>query len=222
MFCIPIIVRNTEEALKKIASADTMADMLEIRLDFMESFNLQKIIKTASKPVLVTYRSVKEGGKGNSDPETHADYIFTAIQEGANLVDVELSLPLKWRKKIFDARGKSVIVISRHISEGTPSRDELGKIFSECAVAEADIVKIVTRAQAWEDNLRVLELIPKAHDRGIKIIAFCMGHMGRISRILSHLMGSYLTFVSLEEGQESAAGQITMIEMKRMLEYFLL
>ncbi|MBW1857819.1 MAG: type I 3-dehydroquinate dehydratase [Deltaproteobacteria bacterium] len=133
---------------------------------------------------------------------------------------MELSLPLKWRKKIFDARGKSVIVISRHISEGTPSRDELGKIFSECAAAEADIVKIVTRAQAWEDNLRVLELIPKAHDRGIKIIAFCMGHMGRISRILSHLMGSYLTFVSLEEGQESAAGQITMIEMKRMLEYF--
>ncbi|MBW2001467.1 MAG: type I 3-dehydroquinate dehydratase [Deltaproteobacteria bacterium] len=213
MFCIPIIARNTEKALKKIASADIMADMLEIRLDFMESFNLQKIIKTASKPVLVTYRSVKEGGKGNSDPETHADYIFTAIQEGANLVDVELSLPLKWR-------GKSVIVISRHISEGTPSRDELGKIFSECAAAEADIVKIVTRAQAWEDNLRVLELIPKAHDRGIKIIAFCMGHMGRISRILSHLMGSYLTFVSLEEGQESAAGQITMIEMKRMLEYF--
>jgi len=34
------------------------------------------------------------------------------------------------------------------------------------------------------------------------------------------LMGSYLTFVSLEGGQESAAGQITVIEMKRMLEYF--
>jgi 3-dehydroquinate dehydratase type I len=220
MFCIPIIARNTEEALKKIASANTLADILEIRLDLMESFNLQKIIKATSKPLLVTYRSVKEGGKGNSDPETHADYIFTAIQEGADLVDVELSLPLKWRKKIFDARGESVIVISKHINEGTPSRGDLERIFRECTAAEADIVKIVTMAHAWEDSLRVLELIPKAHDLGVKIIAFCMGHMGRISRVFSHLMGSYLTFISLEGGQESAAGQIPVIEMKKILEYF--
>lgn len=220
MFCIPIIARNTEEALKKIASASTLADILEIRLDLMESFNLQKIIKATSKPLLVTYRSVKEGGKGNSDPETHADYIFTAIQEGADLVDVELSLPLKWRKKIFDARGESVIVISKHINEGTPSRGDLERIFRECTAAEADIVKIVTMAHAWEDSLRVLELIPKAHDLGVKVIAFCMGHMGRISRVFSHLMGSYLTFVSLEGGQESAAGQIPVIKMKKILEYF--
>ena len=125
MFCIPIIARNTEEALIKIASANTMADMLEIRLDGMEGFNLQKIIKSTSKPVLVTYRSMTEGGKGNLDHQIHAEYIITAIQEGAGLVDVELNLPLKWRKKIFDARERAGIVISRHISEGTPSRDEL-------------------------------------------------------------------------------------------------
>jgi 3-dehydroquinate dehydratase type I len=220
MFCIPIMARNTEEALKKITSANTLADILEIRLDLMERFNLQKIIKATSKPLLVTYRSLKEGGKGNSDPETHANYIFTAIQEGADLVDVELSLPLKWRKKIFDTQGESAIIISKHINEGTPSRGELEKIFRECTSAEADIVKIVTKAHAWEDNLRVLELIPKAHDLGVKIIAFCMGHMGRISRVFSHLMGSYLTFVSLEGGQESASGQIPVIEMKRILEYF--
>jgi len=207
MFCIPIIARNTDEALEKIAMANKMADMLEIRLDMMNAFDLHQIIQASLKPVLVSYRSKKEGGKGNIDPEAYTNNILTAIQEGADLVDVELSLPLKWRKKIFDARGKSVIVISTHISDGTPSRGELEKIFRECTAAESDIVKIVTRAQAWEDNLRVLELIPKAHDLGIKIIAFCMGHMGRISRIFSHLMGSYLTFVSLEGGQESAQGR---------------
>lgn len=220
MFCIPIIARNTAEALEKIAMANTLAGMVEIRLDMMNTFDLHQIIQASLKPVLVTYRSKKEGGKGNIDPETHTNYIFTAIQEGADLVDVELSLPLKWRKKIFDARGRSGIVISTHISEGTPSRDELGKIFRECAAAEADIVKIVSWAKAWEDNLRVLELIPRAHDLGIKVIAFCMGPMGRISRIFSHLMGGYLTFVSLEPGQESAAGQISVIEMKKILEYF--
>ena len=220
MFCIPIIARNTAEALEKIARANTLADMVEIRLDMVNTFDLHQIIQASLKPVLVTYRSKKEGGMGSAVPKTHASYILTAIQKGADLVDVELSLSQKWREKIFDARGRSGIVISTHMNESTPSRDELRKIFRECSAVGTGIVKIVTRAKAWEDNLRVLELIPRAHDLGIKVIAFCMGPMGRISRIFSHLMGGYLTFVSLEPGQESAAGQISVIEMKKILEYF--
>jgi 3-dehydroquinate dehydratase type I len=67
------------------------------------------------------------------------------------------------------------------------------------------------------DNLKVLDLIPKAQERGIRIIAFCMGRFGKISRIFSHLMGGYLTFASLEGGEESAPGQIPVEEMKRIL-----
>ena len=80
---------------------------------------------------------------------------------------------------------------------------------------------IVTRAQSPEDNLRVLGLIPQARKMDVKIIAFCMGPMGRISRIASLLFGGYLTFASLEEGEESAEGQIPVTEMKKMLEKFL-
>jgi len=218
MFCIPIIARNTDEALEKIVRAHILADMLEIRLDMMDTFDLDKLIQAASKRVLVTYRSREEGGKGNADPETHTDYILTAIQKGADLVDVELSLPRTWREKIFDTRGKSGIVISTHIKDSTPSRDELERIFRECTTAGADIVKIVTKAKGWADNLRVLELIPKAHDLEIKIIAFCMGPMGRISRVFSHLMGCYLTFASLEDGEESADGQMSVKQMKEIID----
>jgi len=218
MFCIPIIAKNTDEAFEKIARASTLADMLEIRLDMMDMFDLHEIIKAASKPVLVTYRSKKEGGKGIEDPAACTDYILTAIQKGADLVDVELSLPRRWREKILDTEGRSRIVISTHINDGTPSRLDLEKIFKDCADTHSDIVKIVTRAETWADNLRVLELIPKAHDLGIRIIAFCMGPMGRISRIVSHLMGGYLTFASLEEGEESADGQIPIRQMKQIID----
>ncbi|HUT84151.1 MAG TPA: type I 3-dehydroquinate dehydratase [Thermodesulfobacteriota bacterium] len=217
MICIPIIAKNSDEALEKMARANTLADVLEIRLDMMDAFDLHEIIRVACKPVLVTYRSQDQGGKGSADPETHADHILTAIQEGADLVDVELSLPPKWQERIFDARGRSGIVISTHINHGTPSQQDLEKIFRECTATRADIVKIVTRAEAWADNLRVLELIPKAHGMGIKIIAFCMGSMGRISRVFSHLMGGYLTFASLEQGEESADGQMTVMETKKIL-----
>ena len=218
MFCIPVVSRNNAEALRKIALAEPLADMLEIRLDVMETFDVNEIIKAASKPVLVTYRSRREGGKGSADPETHAKYVLTAIQSGADLVDLELSLPRKWRKKIFDARGRSEIIISTHINDGTPSRLDLEKIFRDCADTGADIVKIVTRAETWADNLRVLELIPKAHGLGIEIIAFCMGPIGKISRIASHLMGGYLTFASLEDGEESAEGQIPIRQMKEIVD----
>ena len=220
MFCIPIIAKNSDEAIEKIVRSNNLADMLEIRLDMMDRFDLHEIIRASGKPVLVTYRSKGEGGKGGADPETRTGYIIDAIQEGADFVDVELSLPQKWREKIFDAKGNSGIIISRHINNGTPSRRELEKIFKECTAAHAHVVKIVTMAQTWEDNLRLLELIPRAHDMGIKIIAFCMGPKGRISRIFSHLLGGYLTFTSIEPGQESASGQIPIFEMKKILEQF--
>ena len=218
MFCIPIISRDNPEALQKMAVAEPLADILEIRLDAMETFDLHEIIKAASKPVLITYRSRREGGMGSADPKTHTDYILTAIEEGANLVDAELSLPRKWQEKILDGRGRSEIIISVHIKDGTPSQQDLEKIFRDCADTHSDVVKIVTRAETWADNLRVLELIPKAHDLGIKIIAFCMGPMGKISRIVSHLMGGYLTFASFESGEESAAGQIPIRQMREIID----
>jgi 3-dehydroquinate dehydratase type I len=115
MICIPIIAKNTDAALEKIIRANTLADMLEIRLDLMDTFDLTRILQTADKPVLVTYRSKNEGGKGSADPDTYTQYALAALRLGADLVDVELWLPVKWRERIFNARGQSGIVISSHI-----------------------------------------------------------------------------------------------------------
>ena len=90
-------------------------------------------------------------------------------------------------------------------------------MLEKMAATGADIVKIVTRARAMEDNLRVLNMIPMARRLGIQIITFCMGPMGRISRIASPLLGGYLAFASLAEGEESAEGQMPLIEMKKIL-----
>jgi 3-dehydroquinate dehydratase type I len=220
MFCIPILGKNTKDAIELIARASPLADMLEIRLDMMDRFDLHKLIQAADKPVLVTYRSEKEGGRGKSDPEVQSDYLLRALQEGADLVDVEMRLPQRWREKVLDARGRSRVIISTHLKDTTPSSRDLERIFGECASTGADIVKIVTWANTWADNLRVLDLIPIAHDQEIKIIAFCMGPMGRISRVFSHLMGGCLTFASLAPGQESATGQIPVLEMKKILTHF--
>lgn len=218
MICIPIMARNNVEALKKIEKAAPLADMIEIRLDVMETFDLKEIIEAASRPVLVTYRSKREGGEGSVDYETRIRYLMNAVEAGADFVDVEYRMPLEFRHQLFHSHGSSELIISTHLLHKTPSREKLQEIFREMAATGADIVKIVTHAKEPEDNLHVLDLIPLAQHLGIKIVAFCMGPVGRISRIACRALGGYMTFASLEEGEESAAGQLPAKKMKEMLD----
>ena len=217
MICIPVIAKTTAEALKKMAAIAPIADMMEIRLDVMESFNLEEMLQAASIPVIVTHRSKKEGGQGPANHTIQINCLLKAIELDAAYVDEEYSLPLEVRQKIFQAGGLSRLIISAHLLNGTPSKDRLEKLFRKMAATGADIVKIITFARTPEDNLRVLGLIPPAQELGVKIITFAMGPLGRISRISTLLMGGYLTFAALEAGQESASGQIPAKDMKKIL-----
>jgi 3-dehydroquinate dehydratase-1 len=217
MICIPIMARNNGEALKKMAEAEPLSDVLELRLDVMEAFDLTELIGAARKPVLVTYRSKREGGKGSAPYRTRIRYLMSAREAGADFVDVEYHVPLEWRQALFQNRGGSQLILSAHMLSGTPSAETLREMFRKMAATGADVVKIVTRAKTWEDTLRVLALIPQAQSVGVKIIAFAMGRMGRISRVFGHLMGGFLTFASLGVGEESASGQIPIREMKKIV-----
>ena len=80
------------------------------------------------------------------------------------------------------------------------------------------MVKMVTFAHSREDNLNVLGLIPYATERGQKIIAFCMGERGKMSRVMAPWMGAAWTYASLSTDRVSAPGQITVREMRRIWE----
>jgi 3-dehydroquinate dehydratase type I len=131
-------------------------------------------------------------------------------------VDVELSLPLEYRQAIVERKGTCRVIVSAHLLNRTPSSNALKALFTQMADTGGDIVKIVTWARTWKDNFRVLELIPFAQSKGIKIIALCMGPLGRVSRILSPPMGGHMTFAALENGEESAPGQISAPNMRKV------
>jgi len=78
----------------------------------------------------------------------------------------------------------------------------------------ADILKIVTYARDITNNLALFNLIYRSKKDGKKLIALCMGERGEISRVLSPLLGGFLTFGSLETGKETAPGQITAANLK--------
>jgi len=216
MICIPIMAKNTEEALEKITRANALAEILEFRFDMMDSFRFPEMVQRASRPVIATYRSAKEGGRGSASYETRTGYLLTAVEKGADFVDVEYSMPTEYREKILK-RLEQRVIMSVHLLDKTPDCERLEQMLRELAGTGAPIVKIVTRATKPADNLRVLTLIPVAQELGVKIITFCIGPLGRISRIASPLLGGYLTFASLERGEESADGQIPAAEMRNMM-----
>jgi 3-dehydroquinate dehydratase type I len=221
MYCIPIIAKDTEEAIEKICKAERLADVVEVRLDLMNSFDIPAIVNSALKPVLVTYRSVNEGGRGDADPDKSEGYLVSAVEAGADLVDVELAMASGPRNRIISGRSKTKIIISTHIALCTPPEHELEEIYKNSIKAGGDIIKIVTMARELEDNLRTLELIKRAKRDRVSIISFCMGPLGRMSRLFSVPMGACMTFASLDPGQESADGQIPINKMRELTGYFL-
>jgi len=217
MICIPIMARNTSDAVSKMASASNVCDLMEIRLDVMEMFDLKEIIASASKPIIMTYRSRKEGGEGRAPYGDRMDYLKEAVRLGADFVDVEYSIPLEHRRSLFQNCGRTRLILSKHFRNGTPSRETLTNLFRKMTATGADLVKIVTRARIPQDNLTVLNLIPLAQRTGVDIVTFCMGPIGRMSRVASPLLGGAFTFAALDRGQESASGQLTVKEMKTIL-----
>ncbi|MBW2208867.1 MAG: type I 3-dehydroquinate dehydratase, partial [Deltaproteobacteria bacterium] len=66
MICIPILARDTEEAISKMRGAESLADLFELRMDVMSSCRLGDIISLTPKPLIITYRSRQQGGKGTN------------------------------------------------------------------------------------------------------------------------------------------------------------
>ncbi len=218
MICIPIMAQNTSDALQKMAMASTFGDLMEIRLDVMEAFDLSAMIGAAPKPVIITYRSRNEGGHGHAPYGEFKDYFKEAVRLGADYVDVEYVIPPEHRRCLFEKRGTAKMILSKHFCDGTPSWENLKDLFRDMANSGADVVKIVTHARTPADNLTVLGLIPLAEKMGIGVMAFCMGPLGRISRVACPILGGVFTFASLEKGHESASGQVPAMEMQMILE----
>ena len=143
--------------------------------------------------------------------------LLSAAKSGFEYVDVELSTPqLKELVKELKALGAKPIV-SFHKFNGSLGISELNSIFEREISSGAEVGKIVTTAKRIEDNLTTLNFISAASSKAM-LVCFCMGELGKVSRLLSPLFGGFFTFASLERGSETASGQMTIQEMKAAYE----
>jgi 3-dehydroquinate dehydratase / shikimate dehydrogenase len=207
MICIPITATNMQEALADMQAAAALADIIELRLDYLQDADLPLLLTNRPRPVIITITPQEENGRfAGSDSERIA-LLEQAIDLGAEYIDCNLgwsALP-----RLQSIKNKTRIIVSSHNYAETPA--DLNAIYREIAATGADIIKIATVANRISDNLRMLDLI-RAADRDC--IGICMGEKGEVSRILAPVYGALLTFASLDAGKESAPGQITAETMR--------
>jgi 3-dehydroquinate dehydratase type I len=204
-----------------MARAYAEADIVELRLDGMADPDLPRLVAAKAGKIVVTNRHRAEGGRFEGPEERRVGLLREAVSLGADFVDIEARTDRSLRESLFRAaadRGNATeVILSYHLVTGTPGAQPLRSLLKDMMAAGAPVVKLVSLARRPSDNLRILELLPYARRRGQRLIAFCMGEKGRISRVAAPLLGSFLVYASLGEGDETAPGQLTAGETRRML-----
>jgi 3-dehydroquinate dehydratase type I len=216
--CIPVVETTMGKALVAVKEANRWADLIELRIDYLRGVKLALLLEDRKKPFIVTNRRKEEGGKYKGEERERLIVLQKAIDLGADYIDVELATGRSFLRDLVRYKRETQIILSFHDFRKTPSIKELQKLFGHMVRLGADVVKIVAFARFWEDNLNILSLIPFAKERKQKIVAFCMGEKGKISRIFSPFLGAAWTYASLDKNKLSAPGQLTVRELKDIWE----
>jgi 3-dehydroquinate dehydratase type I len=195
---------------------DEGADLLEWRLDVTRDPEVETVLPQSPLPVIATVRSVEQGGHFSGTRQEQLRLLIRAATSGSSYVDWEFrpSEPLPDELSVMRER----VILSYHDFEQTPAERELESLFDQMAASSTGVVKVVTLAQRMEDNISSLNLIGRGRNRGIEVVAFCLGPLGRISRLACLLMGGAFTYAALESGAEAAPGQLTLAKMRQLLE----
>jgi 3-dehydroquinate dehydratase type I len=224
LICVPITEANVDDALEAIKKAKEQgADLVELRLDYLGEVDDAKIgdlVDGTEIPKIVTLRPEKDGGYWKGEEKDRINHLMTALSFGAEYVDIEDSTDIGWRYEISKAckSNGAKMIVSHHDFKGTPKKEELIDICKNEYAAGAMIGKIATTPKSVDDVCTILSVLDYFKSQNKDIIAISMGRIGQVTRVFGPSFGAYLTYASLDEGSKSAEGQLTLGEMKSILE----
>jgi 3-dehydroquinate dehydratase-1 len=206
--CASIVNRD----IAAIKAVEPLVELFEVRIDLIGD-GWQEMTSQLTKPWIACNRMAQEGGGWRDSEARRKEELLKAVQLGADIVDIELATA-NLDKVVSLVKKEAECLLSVHNLEKTPSLENLKKIVKQQLAAGADICKVVTTAQEFDDNLAILKLISEFPEA--RIVAFAMGSLGLSSRILSPLVGGDFTYAAIEKGGESAPGQVTVTDLTKL------
>ena len=237
--CAPIVECTQDEILEMAENLNIReVDIVEWRIDFCDDIaDSEKMIQTSSllrsvlgkKPLLVTFRTVEEGGSRVIDFKDYAGLVTELAKSGnVDIVDIEMFICDRDLKDgveendvislVNDLKKYVKVIGSYHDFNNTPATDEIMDRLSAIIRRGADIAKMAVMPKSRRDVLRLMGATELMRERAgeTPLITMSMGKMGLVSRIAGESFGSAVTFGCI--GKASAPGQIDVKELKHILE----
>ena len=228
---VPIVGVTKKDIIEEATTFDSIpVDVVEWRVDWFEHvFEFDKVEEVLKElrevlgniPILMTFRTSKEGGEKAIEPEAYAELNIKAAQTGyVDFVDVEIFTGDEIVKKIIDgvhAAGVKVVA-SNHDFHKTPAKSDIIYRLRKMQDMGADIPKIAVMPQNKRDVLTLLaateEMVTDYADR--PIITMSMAGTGVISRLCGEVFGSSMTFGAAKKA--SAPGQMGVADLSTILD----
>ena len=212
--CIAAVITGGINATEIRKAASLGAGILELRVDTFASFDgrllasFEKLKKLTGLPILLTIRSVKEGGQTEL-PDRQRAALFSSLMPFADLVDIELSSS-RILKSVVDSakKAKKKVIVSHHDFKATPGDKKLIKITGLAREAGSDIVKIASMVNSRGDLRRLATLLCSQDS----MVVIGMGPLGKPSRVFFPMLGSLITYGSTVAS--TAPGQMSLKEMR--------
>ncbi|MEZ6104532.1 MAG: type I 3-dehydroquinate dehydratase [Pirellulaceae bacterium] len=176
---------------------------------FAAPIELRRLLENRPTPIVATVRRPTDGGKWRGTERDRITILRTAVAEGADYVDLESDIA-----KSIPRYGSTKRIVSYHNFRETP--DDLEAIYRSMEDLDPDVIKIATMANSPADNLKTLRL---CHDAKIPTVAFCMGEIGMVSRLLCGRFGAPFTYATFSDERQLAPGQLTYRTMRDLYRY---
>ena len=228
---VPIVGVTKEDILNEAKTFDSIpVDVVEWRVDWFEHvFEFDKVEDVLKElrtvlgniPLLLTFRTKKEGGEKAIDTKDYKELNLRAAKTGyVDFIDVEIFTGDDVVREIIDgAHAVGVRVIaSNHDFFKTPAKSDIIYRLRKMQDMGADIPKIAVMPQSKRDVLTLLcateEMVTDYADR--PIITMSMAGTGVISRLCGEVFGSSMTFGAAKKA--SAPGQMGVNDLNTVLD----
>ena len=228
--CVPIVGEDSNVLIEEINNLKTLkVDVVEWRIDYYKDVeNIDKVcamldvIRNALRdiPLLVTFRSKKEGGERVLSLEEYIKLNKTIrATQKVDLIDIELFTGEEAVKELVACAHEHQVkvVMSNHDFNQTPSKEEIINRLCKMQELNADLPKIAVMPQIAKDVLTLLEatndMVTQYADR--PIITMAMARLGTVSRLTGEVFGSALTFGAAK--MASAPGQLSVNKLYEIL-----
>ncbi|MGH9977046.1 MAG: type I 3-dehydroquinate dehydratase [Nitrososphaeraceae archaeon] len=216
--CASIIEIESKKFSKSAAQAfDMGASLLEIRFDYVESRKFSEalaVVRPFKAKCIYTIRRTSQGGKFDGSEIQRLSYLKESASQLPMMIDIEYETLLEYPEiNTFIKSLNLPMLLSWHDFKSTPSEKELSELLGQMS-AFSNNNKLVTMANSLEDTLRVLNLYETV-DKSVNLVAFCMGEIGLVSRMLCALQ-PHCPFTYAAIDRPVAPGQFTIEQMKKL------